>query len=79
MMAVGWFWGMMSSGIGCGEDHALIVTAQGAVYAWGVGDMYQLGTQRASNEAVPTRVDTGARKVKIVAGGTHHSVFVYSP
>ncbi|KAJ2372329.1 hypothetical protein GGI05_007652, partial [Coemansia sp. RSA 2603] len=66
--------------IGCGAYHSFAVTTDGAVYAWGLNNFFQLGldSQAAQGAEVvhePTRVAALSDKnIVQISGGEHHSV-----
>ena len=65
--------------VACGTQHSLAVTAAGRVYAWGFGEMLQLGNGVEQDELVPTLVEGQQLETRIVlkadAGG-QHTVFL---
>jgi len=58
-----------------GGSHSLVVTSGGIVYAWGAGEMGQLGTGGIKDGPLPREVSLGERCVHVAAGSVH-SVFV---
>ncbi|KAJ2786941.1 hypothetical protein GGI15_001102 [Coemansia interrupta] len=66
--------------IGCGAYHSFAVTRDGAVYAWGLNNFFQLGldaSDASGAEVVhePTRVAALAdKRVVQISGGEHHSM-----
>eukprot|EP00057_Strongylocentrotus_purpuratus_P032343 XP_787316.2 PREDICTED: RCC1 domain-containing protein 1 [Strongylocentrotus purpuratus] len=59
--------------IACGKEHALLLTAQGLVYSYGMGSRGQLGHGDIGKEDVPKLLDAIAcvPMVTISAGGWH--------
>ncbi len=58
--------------ISAGLEHALAVTASGAIYAWGNNTNGQLGTGVAGgNQSTPTKLTLSEQFVQIAAGATH--------
>jgi alpha-tubulin suppressor-like RCC1 family protein len=47
--------------VAAGHDHALMVSSDGAVYAWGLGTSGQLGDNLATSSTIPVRVKSGAQ------------------
>ncbi|XP_049850064.1 regulator of chromosome condensation-like [Schistocerca gregaria] len=72
--------------ISTGGHHCLATTQNGEVYAWGFGDMAQLGVGVDEDKLVPEKLDntnpkshlTG-KKVVWASGGGQHSVFLATP
>jgi len=72
--------------IAAGECHSLAVTQQGRLYAWGYGDLLQLGQGVEQDEPAPVlltsqQIDEGGehglgRAVVQAAGGSQHSVIL---
>ncbi len=67
--------------IAVGSTHALAVTAQGVVYAWGANGAYQLGLGDTTTRYEPTVVPAGSFDslgadviVEVSAGGAHTSM-----
>lgn len=63
-------------GLSCGADHSVMLTEDGAVYAWGAGSAGQLGTGTKSLPAPKQIKIKSKRKVTRVACGYYHTVFV---
>ena len=65
--------------VACGSQHSLAVTTAGRVYAWGFGEMLQLGNGVEQDELVPTLVEGQQLETRVVlkahAGG-QHTVFL---
>ncbi|XP_055714173.1 regulator of chromosome condensation [Phlebotomus papatasi] len=65
--------------IGCGDNQSFAVTSHGTVFAWGMGDCYQLGLGSDEDSALPTQL-TGAqvngKRVLRADGGGQHSLFL---
>ena len=57
--------------VAAGGSHSLALTADGRVYAWGLGNSGQLGLGSFSNALTPTLVPTLSNVVAIAAGGSH--------
>ncbi|MEK7954162.1 RCC1 domain-containing protein [Luteolibacter soli] len=74
--------GKTVTAISCGYSHALAVTSEGEVYAWGANTSGQLGDATANSSSSPVMVDmsgalAGKTVVKIRAG-LRHSLAVTS-
>ncbi|KAJ2841368.1 hypothetical protein J3B02_005911, partial [Coemansia erecta] len=58
-----------------GTNHTLALTTDGHVYAWGYGEMLQLGNGEEEDVAQPLLLEgqkiTGKRVSKVAAGGQH--------
>lgn len=55
--------------VSLGYDHALVLRADGTVWAWGYGGSGQLGLGNTSTRTVPTQIPTLANVVQVVARG----------
>jgi len=65
--------------VGCGEGHSLAVSSSGRLYAWGSGDLQQLGIGDESDKDVPTLVNSklfADRLVVQALGGSQHSLIL---
>ena len=68
--------------VSCGANHNLALCGDGAVYAWGYGDMAALGLGHSRDVATPRRISfedagfRGAVKVAQVEGGGQHSMII---
>ena len=72
---------MKVSSVACGENHILIVSTTGALYAWGVNEGRRLGiaSQEANAFGPPVRIDLPyPRRVVRVAAGSMHSFAIDS-
>ncbi len=72
----GWIDGQAAIAIAAGASHSLALTADGKVYAWGLGNQGQLGTGNSFSTPYPESVDTSGvlsekTVVSISAGGSH--------
>lgn len=56
--------------ISLGGDHALVLRADGTVWAWGYGSSGQLGLGNTSTRTVPTQIPTLQNVVQVVARGS---------
>lgn len=76
--------------ISCGGHHTLATMANGDVYAWGFGTMFQLGIGQMDNgdddRNIPTQLNNTdprsklhGKKVVWASGGGQHSLFVVTP
>ena len=68
--------GKVPAFIAAGDDHSLVVTNEGRVYAWGLNDRGQLGDGTQTNRLSPVEVPltgalTGRTISKAWAGSTH--------
>ena len=69
------------SSITCGENHILIVSTTGTLYAWGVNEGYRLGTTSHGTNVFgpPVRITLPhSRRVVRVAAGSMHSFAIDS-
>lgn len=66
--------------IAAGGNHNLAVTQSNRLYAWGYGDMHQLGHGPDRTEVLPRLVETKmeGRIVQVAAGGQHSVILTYS-
>lgn len=65
--------------ISCGENHTIVLTAEGNLYSWGDNSQGQLGLSDTTNRLRPEAIKTlrSVKTVKIATGGAH-SMFVAS-
>ena len=56
--------------VSMGYDHALVLRADGTVWAWGYGGSGQLGLGNTSTRTTPTQIPTLANVVQVVARGS---------
>jgi alpha-tubulin suppressor-like RCC1 family protein len=63
--------GVKVTAVGAGDNHSLVVTSTGAVYAFGKNNFGQLGNGTTTNSTVPLLVQlpTGVAATAVVAGG----------
>jgi alpha-tubulin suppressor-like RCC1 family protein len=63
--------GVKATAVGAGDNHSLVVTSTGAVYAFGKNNFGQLGngTTNYSNVPVLVRMPAGVKATAVVAGG----------
>jgi len=63
------------SSVACGENHILIISTTGALYAWGVNEGFRLGTasHKANIIEAPVRINLphSRRMVRVAAGSMH--------
>ena len=59
----------------CGQNHTMLLTADGVVYVWGRGQFHVLGTGLTKCEEIPRRL-LGVGRVVHMAAGRHHSICV---
>lgn len=57
--------------IACGANHSLAVDANGALWAWGHNNFYQLGDGTNVNKAAPLQIGTDTDWVAVAAGDNH--------
>ena len=57
--------------IACGANHSLAVAANGALYAWGYNNFYQLGDGTNVNKAAPVQIGTATNWTAVAAGDLH--------
>ena len=66
---------MKVSSVACGENHILILSTTGALYAWGVNEGYRLGIASHGANVVgpPVRINLphSPRVVRVAAGSMH--------
>lgn len=58
--------------VSCGKFHTAVVTKEGKVFMFGLGNSGQLGTGDKQNKLVPTEIMMGT-KVKMVRCGSYHT------
>lgn len=56
--------------VSMGNDHALVLHADGTVWAWGYGSSGQLGLGNTSTRTAPTQIPTLQNVVQVVARGS---------
>lgn len=61
--------------IACGANHNFAVSSDSSVYAWGYGELAQLGTGMEDDVATPTPLSLTTPAIKVSAGG-QFSVFL---
>ena len=71
--------GVRVASVVCGSNHCGAVTAEGDLYTWGFGEMYQLGHGEADDEAAPRRVDAVKGRLTQMGAGGQHSVLLLKP
>lgn len=54
--------------IACGANHSLAVDANGALWAWGHNNFYQLGNGTNQNQAAPVQIGTATNWTAVAAG-----------
>lgn len=58
--------------VACGDSHTACVTAEGAVFSWGLGTDGKLGLGNTDRRLVPCAVDLGiVRCIQVAAGAAH--------
>jgi alpha-tubulin suppressor-like RCC1 family protein len=57
--------------VAAGGEHTLAIRADGALFAWGRGDMGQLGNNSTLGSGAPAQVGTGLAWVAVAAGDLH--------
>src|SRR5437016_4202716 len=57
--------------VAAGGTHALALTADGRVFAWGTNDSGQLGTGNTNYSATPVQVPGLSNALAVAAGGSH--------
>jgi alpha-tubulin suppressor-like RCC1 family protein len=62
--------------ISCGRDHSLILLNTLRCMAWGSNQFYQLGLDSKTNESVLIPTETVVAKVKGIAAGYEHTLFL---
>ena len=71
--------GVRVASVVCGSNHCCAVTAEGDLYTWGFGEMYQLGHGEADDEAAPRRVDAVKGRLTQAGAGGQHTVLLLKP
>ncbi|MEK5209512.1 RCC1 domain-containing protein [Psychrobacillus sp. FSL H8-0510] len=61
----------LSNVIGGGMKHALAITSDGSVYAWGLNDKGQLGDGTTTSRTMPTKINGMSNAVAVEAGSNH--------
>lgn len=71
-------WGVsiQVTNIVCGFDHTLALTSSGDVFAWGANNRGQLGLGHTDAVCQPNRITAFNRKIREIAAGRCHSVFL---
>ena len=63
--------------VGCGDDHTIIITENGALYSFGRNESGQLGLDDGDDRNRPVLVNVpGGLKVKAVSCGNSHTVII---
>jgi len=57
--------------IACGANHSLAIDANGALWAWGLNNRYQLGNGTNQNQAAPVQIGTATNWTAVAAGDFH--------
>jgi alpha-tubulin suppressor-like RCC1 family protein len=57
--------------IACGSNHSLAVDANGALWAWGYNNRYQLGDGTTLNKSSPVQIGVDTDWVAVAAGDSH--------
>jgi alpha-tubulin suppressor-like RCC1 family protein len=73
---VGEFSGTRTAAVEAGLNHTLYITGDGTLMALGKNDYGQLGVGDNVDKSEPTEVLTGGKKVKAVAAGHFHTLYV---
>jgi len=60
-------------GVATGNEHSIILTSDGAVWAWGRNDVGQVGDGTTTIRQYPTKIN-GIADVADIAGGSDHSI-----
>lgn len=63
-------------GVSAGLHHSMAVNADGTAWAWGWNAYGQLGDATTVDRHAPVQVATGAGRVRRVAAGSYHSLFL---
>lgn len=64
--------------VASGSIHSLILTKEGAVYAWGPNEYGQLGTGDTAERRAPALVPLPERAIAVGAGGSHSAAVLAS-
>ncbi|XP_002138000.2 regulator of chromosome condensation-like [Drosophila pseudoobscura] len=65
--------------VGCGDISSYAITEDGKLYAWGMGNSYQLGVGDDHDQLEPALVGGKSiqnRKMLLASGGGHHALFL---
>jgi len=69
------FAGQRVVAVSAGGDHSFAITADGAVWSWGVGTFGRLGHGDEQNQLLPKKIEAFAgQRVLAVSAGTYHSL-----
>jgi len=71
------FAGQRVVAVSAGGDHSFAITADGAVWSWGVGTFGRLGHGDEQNQLLPKKIEAFAgRRVVAVSAGVYHSLAI---
>jgi alpha-tubulin suppressor-like RCC1 family protein len=62
--------------VACGAFFTLALTEQAELFAWGQNLFGVLAQNDENNRLVPTPINTGEHKVKLLSAGAHHALLV---
>lgn len=62
--------------IACGHDHALAVSLDGRVFAWGRNDHSQVSHEMQTDQSTPQQLSCPSERVRSIAAGDSHSVVI---
>ena len=65
--------------IACGSNHCCAVTAEGDLFTWGFGDLFQLGHGEEGDEVSPRVVGAVRGRVAQASAGGQHTVMLLKP
>jgi amyotrophic lateral sclerosis 2 protein len=62
--------------IACGHDHALAVSLDGRVFAWGRNHHNQVSLETQANQSTPQQITCSSERVRSIAAGDSHSLLI---
>jgi amyotrophic lateral sclerosis 2 protein len=62
--------------IACGNDHALAVSLDGRVFAWGRNHHNQVSLEMKPNQSTPQQITCSSERARSIAAGENHSLVI---
>jgi len=62
--------------IACGNDHALAVSLDGRMFAWGRNHHNQVSLEMQANRSTPQQITCLSERVRSIAAGDNHSLVI---
>lgn len=62
--------------IACGHDHALAISLDGRVFAWGRNNHNQVSPEIQTNQSTPQQLSCSSERVRNIAAGDSHSLII---